>query len=85
MQGDISNSSQNIIVKFTLVVMENALHTFNFWHVVVPFSVKTGFQVKTIIEATPEVARARLLLFSCAKQVLGEGMEVLGIIPLDQV
>ena len=72
-------------MKFTLVVMENALHTFNFWHVVVPFSVKTGFQVKTIIETTPEVARARLLLFSCAKQVLGEGMEVLGIKPLDQV
>ena len=41
--------------------------------------------MKTIIETTPEVARARLLLFSCAKQVLGEGMEVLGIIPLDQV
>ena len=42
-------------------------------------------QVKTNIETEPELSRARILLFACAKKVLGEGMKVLGIIPLDQV
>jgi len=44
-----------------------------------------ALQVKTIVETSPDVARARLLLFACAKKVLGEGMKVLGLIPLDQV
>merc|ERR550532_80398 len=44
-----------------------------------------ALQVKTNIETEPELSRARILLFACAKKVLGEGMKVLGIIPLDQV
>jgi len=44
-----------------------------------------ALQVKTNIETAPELSRARILLFTCAKKVLGEGMKVLGIIPLDQV
>ena len=42
-------------------------------------------QVKQVIDTSPEVARARLLLFYCAKKVLAEGMTVLGIEPLDRV
>ena len=42
-------------------------------------------QVKQVIDTSPETARARLLLFYCAKKVLAEGMIVLGIEPLDRV
>ena len=41
--------------------------------------------MKQVIDTSPEVARARLLLFYCAKKVLAEGMTVLGIEPLDRV
>jgi len=44
-----------------------------------------SLQVKPVIDSSPEVARARLLLFDCAKKVLAEGMRVLGIEPLDRV
>jgi len=44
-----------------------------------------ALQVKGLVAGSPEVARARLLLFACAKKVLAEGLTVLGVTPMDQV
>jgi len=44
-----------------------------------------ALQVKGLVAGSPEVARARLLLFTCAKKVLAEGLTVLGVTPMDQV
>lgn len=44
-----------------------------------------ALQVKPLVTSDPETARARLLLFSCVRKVLAEGMTVLGVTPLDRL
>ena len=41
--------------------------------------------VKSIIDTDPSLARARLLLFSCSQRVMGEGLRVIGVTPLNRL
>eukprot|EP00866_Antonospora_locustae_P000692 jgi/Antlo1/692/603 len=41
--------------------------------------------IKVVGSNTVEIARARLLVYLCAKNVLGDGMKILGLKPLDRM
>ncbi|KAJ3663111.1 hypothetical protein Zmor_007420 [Zophobas morio] len=47
--------------------------------------INRAFKVLQVKSADPEVASQRLLLFSTARRVLGEGMKILGLQPLNEM